>query len=272
LLPSRCRCIGTIRRRNLRGLCGVLRRDRDNRPRLYSAFLLRRRLRAVLLQQRLEEHDDQKRQRKDHQQPALHSRFLLRIIKFSQISSSSFLRHSPHPNVETPGAPQHASPPDPDHLSPADGTAKPAKPPSLHRATHHTALSPPSHSPNTSARSGTTAETLAKSIVCKAVAPKAREASFLFIFLLQLFRDHIQRPAHFFEHHRKFQGQHRLLRIDPPVNRARALQHRTPQPHRLAQPPLDSVPLHRAAQHASHREPDARAFLRYSALRRSVFG
>src|SRR6202035_1389044 len=66
----------------------------SSRARLGGALLLRRRLRPVLLQKRLKQHDDQERQRKDDQQPALHPGFLLRIVKFCQISSSSFLRQS----------------------------------------------------------------------------------------------------------------------------------------------------------------------------------
>ena len=51
--------------------------------------------------------------------------------------------------------------------------------------------------------------------------------------------------------------------------RAAPCEHRPPPPHCFAQPPLDPVPLHRAAQHAAHREPDARALFRQSSFRQS---
>src|ERR1700687_1394696 len=262
-------------RRNARRKRWVLRRD--SRPRLSSrakpgsvlALRFRRRLRPIFLQQRLEKHDDQDRQRKHHQQPALHPGFLLRIIKFRQISRSPFLRRSKsHVRTAALGRPAerssaalriraswvprsfasfanewdspHPSPPHPTRPSPTDGTATSATPPSFPRAPPHTVLPLPSHIPNTLARTGTTAETMAKSTAYKLAAARERVLSFLH----QLFRDHIQRPPHFFEHHRKFQRQHRLLRIDHHINRARALQRRTPLPHCFAQPPLDSIPLH----------------------------
>src|ERR1019366_2343700 len=115
---------------------------------------------------------------------------------------------------------------------------------------------------------GTTAETLAKSTVCKAATAPAGQTSFLHQFLC----DRIQRPSHFFEHHRKLQFQHRLLRIDYYIDahhiyRAleRKLQRRPPQPHRFPQPPLHPVPLYRAAQHAAPRDPTAQPLPRYSA-------
>src|SRR6202521_5532895 len=201
-----------------------------------------------------------------------HHFFVSRFVSGHRFSDAEFLPPSEGPSgSERWGGlfgPRHPSPPDPARPSPADGTEKPAKPRSPRRATRHTAPPLPSRIPNTSAHSGTTAETTAKSTVCKAEAARARETSFL--CLHQLLRNHIHGPAHFFEHHRKFERQHRLLRIDHHINRARTLQHRTPEPHRFAQPPLDPVPLHRAAQHLAHCEPDARTFLRYSALRRTA--
>ena len=132
----------------------------------------------------------------------------------------------------------------------------PQQTPSRHHAAaqrRHTARPLPSRIPSKSAHSGTRAEAPAKSTAYKVAASRARRTS----FFRQLLCDRVKCPPHFFEHHGKFQSQHRLFRIDHHIHRA-AFKRRTPQPHRFAQPPLDPVALDRAAQHASHREPDAR--------------
>src|ERR1035437_7860051 len=78
-----------------------------------------------------------------------------------------------------------------------------------------------------------TAETLAKSTVCKAAIAPAGQTSFLHQFLC----DRVQRPSHFFEHHGKLQFQYRLLRIDHHVHRARALE--PPNSRPTVTPPRD---------------------------------
>src|SRR5450755_2403335 len=129
-----------------------------------------------------------------------------------------------------------------------DDTATTATPPSSSRASLHSAPALPSHTPNTLAHTGTTAERPAKSTAYKFAAERARATSFRH----QLFRDRLQSPPHFFEHQRKIQRQHRLFRIDDHIHRARALQYRTPLPNRFPHTPFDPVAHHRAAKHLAN--------------------
>src|ERR1700690_3296456 len=139
-------------------------------------------------------------------------------------------------------------PPDPGHPWRAGGTAKLARPPSTSRATHHIAPPLPRHIPNKSEHTGKKAETPAKASAYRVAATTAPQTSFQY----QLLGDCIEGPSDFFQHGRKFQRQHRLLGIEHYINAGRALQQGAAQAHRLAEPPLDPVPLNCAAEDASH--------------------
>src|SRR5215471_5620587 len=114
---------------------------------------------------------------------------------------------------------------------------------------------PPSHAPSMWAHTGTTAAAKVKSSACNSATARVRPISLLH----QLLRDHIKRAADFFHYHRELHRQYGLFRVDYHVNGR--LQHCPPQPHRLAQPPLDSVALHGATQHAPDGKTDARTTL-----------
>src|SRR6266536_874237 len=164
------------------------------------------------------------------------------------------------------GIPAVPSPPGHTRPSQTDGNATRAKPPSPRRATPHTAPPLPSHTPNRWERSGKKEEKQATPTAYNPVTSRARETSFLY----QLLRDQVKGPADFFHHHRELHRQHGLLRIDDHIHRA--LQRRSPEPHRFAQPPLDPVPLDRASEHAPHRKPDARPALRLPQIKHGHVG
>src|ERR1700690_2109701 len=156
------------------------------------------------------------------------------------------------------------SPPDPVRPSQKDDNVKAAKRTSFRRATRRNNPRLPKRIPNNSAHSGTTEETREKSSACKVATGPARETSFLQFsssIRPQLFRDRIKRPSYVFVQHRKFQLQHRLLRIDHDVQRIQTFDRLAPQPNRFAKAPLDPVSLDRAAEHAPHREAHANDFL-----------